>query len=240
MISDAVRHSPPPGARGVYFEGDTITFGLEVPAPSGKGTAWVRTNIGHGAVGRSEIIREVEALEAPLGRDWYDLPMSPAAEASAAPAGAQAFSLTLGLCEPGSFEAKAYFLPDGADDPVWPPGANVSLAVKPVDGFCGAVIYNAFVRQFGPNKEGRFRPAADEATHKALEVQGYAVIPPSGTFRALIRELDFVTGTLGCRFLQLLPINPTPTTYARMGRFGSPYASLSFTEVDPALADFDP
>ena len=46
--------------------------------------------------------------------------------------------------------------------------------------------------------------------------------------------------TLGCRILHLLPIHPTPTTYARMGRFGSPYAALSFTAVDPALAEFDP
>ncbi|RLB85894.1 MAG: transmembrane fusion protein, partial [Deltaproteobacteria bacterium] len=45
---------------------------------------------------------------------------------------------------------------------------------------------------------------------------------------------------LGCRVLHLLPIHPTPTTYARMGRFGSPYAALNFTEVDPALAEFDP
>ncbi len=37
-----------------------------------------------------------------------------------------------------------------------------------------------------------------------------------------------------------MPIHPTPTTYARMGRFGSPYAALSFTAVDPALAEFDP
>ena len=66
------------------------------------------------------------------------------------------------------------------------------------------------------------------------------MIPPSGTFRDLIGELDFIMGRLGCRYLQLLPIHPTPTTYGRMGRYGSPYAALSFTEVDPALAVFDP
>ena len=37
----------------------------------------------------------------------------------------------------------------------------------------------------------------------------------------------------------MLPINPTPTTYGRMGRFGSPYAALHFTGIDPALAVFD-
>jgi glycosidase len=66
------------------------------------------------------------------------------------------------------------------------------------------------------------------------------VIPPSGTFRDLIKELDFIIGELGCRIIQLLPVHPTPTTYARMGRFGSPYAGLNFTSVDPALAEFDP
>ena len=231
MISDAVRQSPPPGTRGVFFQGGTVTVDLEV-GDTGPGSAWVRTNIGHAGVTRGEVIREVEALEAPLARDWYDVPMRGAGE--------RRFTLTLALSEPGHFEAKAFFLRDGSDDPLWPPGANLSVNVKPVDGFCAATIYNAFVRQFGPNKDGRFRPAADESTQKSLDAQGYAVIPPSGTFRALIRELDFITGTLGCRFLQLLPIHPTPTTYARMGRFGSPYAALSFTEVDPALAEFDP
>ena len=81
--------------------------------------------------------------------------------------------------------------------------------------------------------------AADH-TLKTLDEAGYTVIPPSGTFRDLIEELDFIIGHLGCRIVQLLPIHPTPTTYARMGRFGSPYAALSFTAVDPALAEFDP
>jgi starch synthase (maltosyl-transferring) len=37
----------------------------------------------------------------------------------------------------------------------------------------------------------------------------------------------------------LLPVHPTPTTYARFGRFGSPYAALDLTAVDPALVEFD-
>jgi predicted glycogen debranching enzyme len=36
-----------------------------------------------------------------------------------------------------------------------------------------------------------------------------------------------------------LPVNPTPTTFARFGRFGSPYACLDLTAIDPALVDFD-
>ena len=34
-------------------------------------------------------------------------------------------------------------------------------------------------------------------------------------------------------------MHPTPTTYARFGRFGSPYAALDLTAVDPALVEFD-
>ena len=89
-----------------------------------------------------------------------------------------------------------------------------------------------------PNKNGGMAMA--DAVIKTLDEARYTVIPPSGTFRDLIGELDFIIGHLGCRILQLLPIHPTPTTYARMGRFGSPYAALSFTAVDPALAEFDP
>ncbi|HEY5344915.1 MAG TPA: amylo-alpha-1,6-glucosidase, partial [Verrucomicrobiae bacterium] len=44
---------------------------------------------------------------------------------------------------------------------------------------------------------------------------------------------------LGCRVIHLLPVHPTPTTYARFGRFGSPYAALDLTAVDPALVEFD-
>jgi starch synthase (maltosyl-transferring) len=61
-----------------------------------------------------------------------------------------------------------------------------------------------------------------------------------GKFRDLKDQVGFIFSTLGCRALHLLPIHPTPTTYARMGRFGSPYAALNFTDVDPALARFDP
>ena len=34
-------------------------------------------------------------------------------------------------------------------------------------------------------------------------------------------------------------MNPTPTTFARMGRFGSPYAALDLTGIDPALVEFE-
>ena len=227
--SDAISQTPAPGARRLFFSGDTVTFHIKVPE-SWEGQAWLRTTLGHADAMRREIVRQVEHRENPLGRSWYDIPMTAH--------GRGAYSLTMGLAEVGHFEVKGYFLKSDNPDPLWPPGSNTAINVAPANACCANIVYNAFVRQFGPNKDGRM-PAVDAAV-KGLDNAGYTVIPPSGTFRDLIGELDFIIDRLGCRILQLLPIHPTPTTYARMGRFGSPYAALSFTAVDPALAEFDP
>src|SRR5258706_3677537 len=66
-----------------------------------------------------------------------------------------------------------------------------------------------------------------------------ATLPPSENFRDLTGQLPFIVNKLGCRIIHLLPVHPTPTTYARFGRFGSPYAALDLTAVDPALVEFD-
>ena len=105
--------------------------------------------------------------------------------------------------------------------------------------FADNTIYNAFVRQFGANKEGKLHSQQHQAAEKLLNSKNFAVIPPSGTFRDLAAELDFIIGELGFRIIQLLPIHPVPTTFGRMGRFGSPFAPLDFFTVDPALAQFD-
>jgi hypothetical protein len=55
----------------------------------------------------------------------------------------------------------------------------------------------------------------------------------------LTKQLPFIVNKLGCRIIHLLPVHPTPTVYARFGRFGSPYAALDLTAVDPALVEFD-
>ncbi len=193
----------------------------------------MRTNLGHADTIHKEIIGLVERNEPRLAREWFDIPMTETAPGR--------FQARIGLSEVGHFEAKCLFIPEGQGDPLWPEGANTAINVEPAHTCCGNVIYNAFVRQFGPQKNGTVAMTASASqTISDLDRDGYTVIPPSGTFRDLIAELDFIMGRLGCRYLQLLPIHPTPTTYGRMGRFGSPYAALSFTEVDPALAVFDP
>ena len=230
--SDRIIQNPAPGTHLLLFRGDTITFTLLLPCNK-KGRAWVRTNIGHAEITRDEIIKEVINDEPPLGKDWFDIPMTRLDD--------RKFQVVLPLCEVGHFQAKCLFLREGESDPVWADGPNTVINVEPADTCCSNIIYNAFVRQFGPDKSGDNTPdRSKNAGIKTLESSGFSVIPPSGTFRDLINELDFIIGDLGCRIIQLLPIHPTPVTYAKMGRFGSPYAALDFTSVDPALAKFDP
>lgn len=231
IIDTELRQEPAPGRRLLMTRGDTITFALSLASPA-AGKAWIRTNIGHGEIQRREIVRKVEYGEAPLAKDWFDRPMTQV--------DAGRFRITLPLIEVGHFEAKCFFLPEGQNIPTWPAGGNTVVNVEPADTCAGNIIYNAFVRQFGPNRSGSAEVQWQTLEPAPFDDAGFTVIPPSGKFRDLIRELDFIVHDLGCTFLQLLPIHPTPTTYARMGRFGSPYAALSFTEVDPALAEFDP
>ncbi|MFH2219672.1 MAG: amylo-alpha-1,6-glucosidase [Pseudomonadota bacterium] len=224
--------APSPGNHLLMFRGDTQTFTLTL-SQNNKGSAWLRTTIGHVDITRNEIVDSVVDNSPPLARDWFDLPMKRT--------GAGRFEITLPLLDVGHFEAKCFFLGEGESSPLWPQGPDTVINVQPADMCCANIIYNAFVRQFGPNKYGGAAPdSSRKKCIKTLDDTGYTVIPKSGTFRDLISELDFIIGKLGCRIIQLLPVHPTPTTYGRMGRFGSPFAALSFTAVDPALAEFDP
>ncbi|VGO20894.1 amylo-alpha-1,6-glucosidase [Pontiella sulfatireligans] len=221
---------PAPGEHTIHFRGDTVTFTLENHTKA-KGQAWLRSNIGHADVRHTEIITHAEQGLPPLSRDWHDFPMQ--AE------GQNKFTITLPLLGVGRFEAKAYFIADGNDKIIWPEGGNSVMKVEPAETVASNTMYTAFVRQFG---EAKFRGAVaphEEHAVQQLDEAGYAVLPKSGKFRDLIKELDFIVGTLRCKIVQLLPIHPTPTTYARMGRFGSPFAVMDLLDVDPALAEFD-
>ncbi len=214
----------------VRSRGDSLAFSLNLASPE-SGQAFLRTNLGRAEIRRREIIDRVEKDKPVMKADWRDLPMPETAPGH--------FELTVPLAEVGRFQAKAFFEPERPEAPLlWAEGADVTVKVEPADYVCSSAIYSAFVRQFGKGKEGTEDPGELSGVRK-LDAAGYAVIPPSGKFRDVIRELDFITGTLGFRIIQLLPVFPTPTTYARMGRFGSPFAALDFMDVDPALAEFD-
>ena len=227
----SLTQSPPPGESRVMYCGDCVTFTLTLSTP-GPGRAWVRTNLGSAVIARNEIIHRVENDEIILDEAWIDIEMSKENDS--------VYTVVLPLHQTGFFQAKCFFVPEKKAIPVWPPGDNCIFNVAPAGTCCGNIIYNAFVRQFGRSRSGVSDTQALSSIIMELDKKGYTVIPESGKFRDLKKEVPFIFSQLGCRVLHLLPIHPTPTTYARMGRFGSPYAALNFTEVDPALAEFDP
>lgn len=229
-----IRQFPETGRHLLRYAGDTIEFRVQCSGTPVPGKAFLCTNIGSAAARRAEIIEEVEERITAGGRDWTDIPMERIDDFT--------FAIRLALTEPGHFEAKCSFVPDDGSEPVWAEGHNIHLNVEPAAYCCADSVYCAFVRQFGANKNKPVSTLPHDVTEeeqKKFDDHGYALIPASGTFRDLIGELDHIVNRLKCRIIHLLPVNPTPTVYGRMGRFGSPYASLDFSGIDPALAEFD-
>jgi starch synthase (maltosyl-transferring) len=226
---------PAPGRRIVHYAGDRIRFTLSHPEQGQPGWhALLRTNLTRAAEACKEIIALSGARPSEsrtfAGASWRDIPLGPAEGG---------WELDLALTETGYFRAKAYCVdPEGRLH--WPEGEDVGISVHPDHLRTGNTIYCAFPRMFGEARTAKTTrlPALEEQL-KTLDQQGYSVIPPSGKLRDLTACVPHIVETLGCRVLHLLPIGPTPTTYARMGRFGSPYALLDLTGIDPALVAFD-
>jgi predicted glycogen debranching enzyme len=222
--------TPSPGERLLRFVGDHVRFTLNAADVPKSCRALLRTNLGRAAALRREIISAHAGGAAAAGESWRDLPMQKNADG---------WQIELPLAEVGFFKSKAYLL-DAKGWQHWPDGSDVGISVHPNFARTANTIYCAFTRLFGPTKN--LVSTADEkleAQLKSLEALGYATLPPSGKLRDLTRQLPHIVRTLGCRVLHLLPIHPTPTTFARFGRFGSPYAALDMTAVDPALVEFD-
>ncbi len=225
--------SPVPGERLVRFVGDKILFTITAGKDSGaaqKWTARLRTNLGRAAARRQEILTAHAGRAVVANSSWRDVPMKRTAHG---------WQIELPLAETGYFNAKAYLL-DENNWQHWPDGPDAGISVHPNFSRTANTIYCAFTRLFGATKS--LASTADEKLEvqlKALEAHGYATLPPSGKFRDLTRQLPFIVQTLGCKIIHLLPVHPVPTTYARFGRFGSPYAALDLTAVDPALVEFD-
>ena len=221
---------PVPGERQVRFVGDHVRFTLRDAGGYNGGRALLRTNLGRAAALRREIMSAHAGGPVHAGASWRDVPMQKNGDA---------WQIELPLTETGFFKAKAYLL-DTKGWQYWPDGPDVGISVHPNFARTANTIYCAFARLFGPTRN---LPTTGEAKLEAelqqLDKKNYAVIPPSGKLRDLTRQLPHIVQKLGCRILHLLPIHPTPTTYARFGRFGSPYAALDMTAIDPALVEFD-
>jgi predicted glycogen debranching enzyme len=221
---------PATGERLVRFVGDRTRFTLHDGSGRNGWRALLRTNLGRAAALRREIIAAHAGGPVHAGASWRDVPMQPNGDA---------WQIELPLAEPGFFKAKAYLLdPKGWQH--WPDGPDVGISVHPNFARTANTIYCAFTRLLGATKNlSSTRDDKLEDQHRQLDELGCAVLPPSGKLRDLARQLPHIVHTLGCRILHLLPVQPTPTTYARFGRFGSPYASLDLTAIDPALVEFD-
>ncbi|MCL4178513.1 MAG: glycogen debranching enzyme N-terminal domain-containing protein [Verrucomicrobia bacterium] len=232
-VLPALVMDPPTGERLVGYVGDRLRFRLRradgLPVPEGW-RGLLRTNLGRAGRQRREIVasRGGERI-VPVG-SWRDVPMR---EVDGG------WTIELTLTEVGYFKAKAYAV-DPRGWQVWPEGADFGVAVHPDRYRTGNTIYCVFPRLMGETKS---RPSTADARLEArlrrLEGQGYAVLPPSGKLRDVTAAVPHMVRDLGCRMVHLLPINLTPTTFGRFGRFGSPYAGLDLTAIDPALIEFD-
>jgi starch synthase (maltosyl-transferring) len=228
---------PATGENLLRFVGDKIIFTLQVEKISSlsrrsetKTDAFLRTNLGRAAARRCEIISAHAGGAKFAGESWRDLPMQKTADG---------WQIEIPLAEVGYFKAKAYLL-DEKKWQHWPDGSDVGISVHPNFARTANTIYCAFTRLFGATKNlETSRNENLDAQLKSLDEKNFTVIPPSGTFRDLKKQLPHIVQKLGCKIIHLLPIHPTPTTYARFGRFGSPYAALDLTAVDPALVEFD-
>ncbi len=224
---------PAADGRVICYVGDRLRFRLHRAdgLPRGEGwRAFLRTNLGRGTRLKQEVIT---ARERPRRGDissWRDIPMEETE-------GEWALELT--FTEVGYYQAKAYATDDQGWQ-VWPDGADCGISVHPDRCRTANTIYCAFPRLFG--KTRGLSTTSDsrlEARLRRLDQQEYAVIPPSGKLRDVTSAVPHIVDGLGCRLIQLLPVNPTPTTLARLGRYGSPYAGLDLTAIDPALIEFD-
>jgi predicted glycogen debranching enzyme len=225
--------TPATGDRVQRFVGDRIRIALKPSGGDALPKGWqarLRTNLGRAEQQREEIIQS-HFQKIPLaGVSWRDIPME---ESNGE------WFVHLPLTQVGFFQAKAYAIDDD-NRQHWPGGDDLGISVNPDHCRGGNTIYCAFPRMFGKTKSRASTKDKDaDATIKALDKDGYTVIPPSGTLRDLKAQLPHILDALGCRILLLLPVNPTPTVMARFGRYGSPYACQDLTAIDPALVEFD-
>ncbi|MBA3685480.1 MAG: glycogen debranching enzyme N-terminal domain-containing protein, partial [Planctomycetes bacterium] len=230
-MTDTLDMTPNPGERLLRYVGDRIAFRLHAGRLLSDGwRVLLRTNLGRAEAAREEILAHRGGQRPFAGVSWRDIPMQRDGDA---------WLLDLPLTQVGWFRAKAYAVdPDGRQH--WPQGHDVGITVQPNGYRTANTVYCAFTRMFGVVRDATdTRNPLLEGQLKALDEHGYTVIPPSGTLRDLARTLPHIMDGLGCRILHLLPVTPTPTTYARFGRFGSPYASQDLTAIDPALVEFD-
>jgi len=193
----------------------------------------IRTNLNQAYRIRRQIIDQVERGQS-YSTDFFDIP-------TRYDSGLDVYYVDVLLHEVGYFELKGRVESVSQKQPwvKWADGPNIGISVTPLEYGRNNSIYCAFIRQFGLDKhKATLRdPQWEEEIHQ-LEKQGACVVPPGGDFAKFMEELPFIIEELGMKIIHLLPINPVPTSYGRMGMYGSPYATTDYFGIDPAYGTF--
>lgn len=193
----------------------------------------IRTNINQGRRICRQIIDRVEKGQS-YSTDFYDITAQYDSTSGL-------YGVDILLCEVGYFEYKVRV---ESTDPMkpwvrWADGVNIGISVNPLEYGRNNSLYCAFIRQFGPDKHKPSLASPElEQTIQSLEAMGSHVLPPSGNFEHFKEALPFIINELGMKIIHLLPINPVPTSYGRMGMYGSPYANTDYFGIDPVYGTF--
>ena len=193
----------------------------------------IRTNLNQAGRIRRQIIDQVEKNQS-YSNDFYDIQATYNTRTSC-------YEASILLHQVGYYEFKIRVESTRPKNPwvCWADGPNIGVTVTPLPYGRDNPIYCAFIRQFGPGKEQpSLQNQNQDAAIQQLQDQGAIVIPPAGNFKNFISELPFIVHDMGMKIIHLLPINPVPITYGRMGQFGSPYATTDYFGIDHSYATF--
>ena len=211
-----------------------VSISSNNPHIENKIKVFIHTNLGQAALIRAQLIQKVEEGFAHEW-DFHDVSLRYNEVTNE-------YCLDYLLDQVGYFEWKLWA---GSTDPknpwkYWAPGPNHGISVFPASYKKENAIYCTFLRQFSKNKfkSNSNNKVLQENVNK-LEEMGCWVIQPSGTFEEFKKNLPFIINKLGMKTIHFLPINPVPQSYGRMGKYGSPYASLDFFAIDSVYARFD-
>lgn len=223
------------------YVGDPVRVILTRTDTVGGGNceAYLRTNLLMGRVMDRQILDAYEGEYRENSGIWRDYPMELVSEVTCEGDRMRQWAFEVMPGGKGYFWAKPYIV-DHDQNQHWPDGPNLTLHVHSNTWRRGNTMYCAWPRLMdaGRSLEVR-RLASQESEWRQLEQNDMWVQPRSGTFRELVRELPHIMGTLGCRIVHLMPVNPVPYTDTRLGRMGSPYAATSLVDLDPAQVEFD-
>ena len=165
------------------WRGDTLTVTLTLDAPR-RGRAAFRTNLGHAAVRRREIIDETERGVVPLAKAWTDIPLAEVRPGF--------FQADIPLDEVGVFSGKACFFPEGSHVPEWPEGRNLHVKVESAETRANNSVYCVFPRQFGS-----FREIVRRLPH-IMDDMGFRIVQTLPPFP--VPTTYAVMGEYGCPF----------------------------------------